>query len=82
MFIPGGRGDTKNIADGSPRVTVGSPSFRGFERSLKTLGADNRRASVAARAWSGGGAALAGSGVAMICKALIAIIENPTDEIR
>jgi hypothetical protein len=82
MFIPGGRGDTKNIGDGSPRITVGSPFFRGFERSLKTVGAANRGASATACAWSEGGCALAGTGVAMICKAVIAINENPTDGSR
>ena len=82
MFIPGGRGETKTIGDGFPRVTVESPFFRGFARSLKRLGAANRGASVAARAWSEGGSALAELGVAMICKALMAIIENPTGKSR
>jgi hypothetical protein len=31
---------------------------------------------------TGTGAALAGTGVAMICKALMVIIENPTGESR
>lgn len=82
MFIPGGRGETEIIGDGAPRAAIQPLFLRGFECSLKRIGAADRGASAAARAWSGAGVALAGIGLAITGRAAVAIIENPTNESR